>query len=76
MDRLGSLDRFEYFKRNVLARQSIEQARAAGWDAEGVEPSRWAASYARDQLHLPVREGTLESAGYTKVFDLGPMSRW
>jgi len=36
----------------------VEQARIAGWDAEGLEPSRWAAAYARDQLHVPVREGT------------------
>jgi SAM-dependent methyltransferase len=40
----------------------VEQARAAGWDAEGLEPSRWASAYAREQLRVPVAEGTLESA--------------
>lgn len=41
----------------------VEQARAAGWDAEGVEPSEWAARYAREQLGQPVRTGTLDEAG-------------
>jgi 2-polyprenyl-3-methyl-5-hydroxy-6-metoxy-1,4-benzoquinol methylase len=40
----------------------VEQARLAGWDAEGLEPSRWASAYAREQLRVPVGEGTLESA--------------
>lgn len=39
----------------------VEQARLAGWAAEGVEPSDWAAGYARDVLHQPVQAGTLES---------------
>jgi len=49
----------------------VEQARIAGWDAEGVEPSAWAATYAREQLQQPVREATLESAEYaSESFDL------
>jgi 2-polyprenyl-3-methyl-5-hydroxy-6-metoxy-1,4-benzoquinol methylase len=40
----------------------VEQARLAGWDAEGLEPSEWAASYARERLGLPVRRATLEDA--------------
>jgi 2-polyprenyl-3-methyl-5-hydroxy-6-metoxy-1,4-benzoquinol methylase len=40
----------------------VERARAAGWDAEGLEPSRWASGYARDILHQPVREGILDAA--------------
>ena len=49
----------------------VEQARAAGWNAEGVEPSRWAAAYARDQLRQPVREATLESAEFPSgTFDV------
>ena len=40
----------------------VEQARTAGWDAEGLEPSAWAAAYARDEVKVPVAEGTLETA--------------
>lgn len=39
----------------------VEQARQAGWLAEGIEPSEWAAGYARDVLHQPVQAGTIES---------------
>lgn len=42
----------------------VEQARLAGWEAEGVEPSEWASRYAREQLGVPVATGTLESARY------------
>lgn len=42
----------------------VEQARLAGWDAEGLELNRWAAEYARDRLGVPVRHGSLEEAGY------------
>jgi 2-polyprenyl-3-methyl-5-hydroxy-6-metoxy-1,4-benzoquinol methylase len=49
----------------------VEQARKVGWDAEGVEPSNWAATYARETLQQPVRQATLESAGYAdRSFDL------
>lgn len=42
----------------------VEQARAAGWEAEGIDPSDWAARFAREQLGVPVRTGQLEEAGY------------
>jgi 2-polyprenyl-3-methyl-5-hydroxy-6-metoxy-1,4-benzoquinol methylase len=41
----------------------VEVAREAGWDAEGVEPSLWATRQA-NQAGLPVRQGTLASAGF------------
>jgi len=39
----------------------VEQARRVGWDAIGVEPSDWAAAYARNELGVDVQTGTLES---------------
>ncbi len=36
----------------------VEVARAGGWDAEGVEPSRWAAELARSR-DLPVTQGAV-----------------
>lgn len=42
----------------------VAAARAAGWDAEGMEASRRAAQFAREQKGLPVRHATLESAGF------------
>lgn len=42
----------------------VEQARQAGWDAEGIEPSKWAAAYARDQVGVPVREGILDATAF------------
>lgn len=38
----------------------VERARRHGWDATGVEPSAWAAAYARDTLAQPVVTGSLE----------------
>lgn len=49
----------------------VERARFAGWQAEGVEPSTWAAAYARDILRQPVATGTLEGAEYpAATFDV------
>lgn len=42
----------------------VERARLAGWDAQGVEPSAWAAAHARDILDQPVTTGTLDEAAY------------
>jgi hypothetical protein len=42
----------------------VERARARGWEAEGVEPSAWAAAFARDTLQQPVQMTTLEQAGF------------
>ncbi|MDP3790113.1 MAG: class I SAM-dependent methyltransferase, partial [Candidatus Omnitrophota bacterium] len=38
----------------------LEAARQDGWDTYGVEPSRWAAAYARKELGLNVLEGAVE----------------
>ena len=52
----------------------VEQARAAGWDATGVEPSEWAAAHAREQLGLDVRTGTLDRVRYPDgAFDVVTM---
>lgn len=37
----------------------LDEARRAGYEVEGLEPSRDAAAYARERLGLPVRERTL-----------------
>ncbi len=37
----------------------VEVARERGWDAQGIEPSAWAAQFAQDH-GLPVLEGTLD----------------
>lgn len=41
----------------------VEAARAAGWEAEGVEPSSWAVRLARE-AGLPVRPGTLAANNF------------
>jgi SAM-dependent methyltransferase len=52
----------------------VEQARATGWDAMGVEPSEWAAAYARNELGVDVRPGTLESLQFPDAtFDVVTM---
>jgi len=38
------------------------EARKAGWDVEGLEPSRWAVDYARREFGLAVREGNVAGA--------------
>lgn len=40
----------------------LDEARGLGWEATGVEPSRWALRYARDNLGLNVIESSLEDA--------------
>src|SRR5262249_31066862 len=42
----------------------VQDALADGWQAEGIESSRPAAEFARDQKHLPVRHGVLEQANW------------
>lgn len=37
----------------------VEVARAAGWDAYGIEPSEWAVRQARERADLPLYLGTL-----------------
>jgi SAM-dependent methyltransferase len=41
----------------------LSEAERRGWKGRGVEPSRFAAEYARERLGLDVIEGTLEGAG-------------
>jgi 2-polyprenyl-3-methyl-5-hydroxy-6-metoxy-1,4-benzoquinol methylase len=49
----------------------LEIARDAGYEVAGVEPSRWAASYARKAKGLDVRTGGLAEAGLpTESFDV------
>ena len=40
----------------------LSEAKRRGWTAQGVEPSRFAAGFARERLGLDVQTGTLESA--------------
>lgn len=42
----------------------LQAARERGFAAQGVEMSAWASAYARDQLGLDVRTGTLEAAAF------------
>ncbi len=42
----------------------VKEAREAGWNAEGLEYSGWAAEYANQELGVPVRQGTLENSGF------------
>jgi 2-polyprenyl-3-methyl-5-hydroxy-6-metoxy-1,4-benzoquinol methylase len=39
----------------------LEQARERGWTVQGVEPSKWAADYARSTLGVPVFNGPIEA---------------
>jgi 2-polyprenyl-3-methyl-5-hydroxy-6-metoxy-1,4-benzoquinol methylase len=49
----------------------VEQARAVGWDAIGLEPSEWAAEFARRELGMEVFTGTLESMHFAdQAFDV------
>jgi 2-polyprenyl-3-methyl-5-hydroxy-6-metoxy-1,4-benzoquinol methylase len=62
-DRLGDLPAMPGRLLDVGAATGffVEQAREVGWDAVGVEPSEWAAAYARNELGVEVRTGTLEA---------------
>ena len=42
----------------------LQEAKAANWDAIGVEPSEFAARYAAEHAVCPVFAGTLEQAGF------------
>ncbi|NQT90533.1 MAG: methyltransferase domain-containing protein, partial [Candidatus Omnitrophica bacterium] len=49
----------------------LDEARQSGWEASGIEPSRWAAEYARDALGLDVTNGALEDSDIDKgAFDV------
>jgi 2-polyprenyl-3-methyl-5-hydroxy-6-metoxy-1,4-benzoquinol methylase len=48
----------------------VSTANAAGWQAEGIEPSKWGVAQAQ-QANVPVRQGTLGSGGFTpESFDV------
>jgi SAM-dependent methyltransferase len=75
-DRLGDLPKTRGTLLDVGAATGffVEQAAAVGWDAIGVEPSEWAAAYARDELRVDVRTGTLESMQFPDAtFDVVTM---
>lgn len=40
----------------------LREARDAGWEVEGIEASRWAVEYAREEMGLAVHEGSIASA--------------
>lgn len=42
----------------------LKAAQEDGWDIQGLEPSEWAARYAREKLHLSVKTGTLEETDF------------
>jgi SAM-dependent methyltransferase len=50
----------------------LEIARQHGWASTGIEPSEWAAAYARRELNLDVRAGTLDSlaGGLDDAYDV------
>ena len=50
--------------------QFLAQARAAGYNVAGLEPSRWAAGYARDRHGLEVAGATLADLPAGRQFDL------
>ncbi|MBN2125904.1 MAG: class I SAM-dependent methyltransferase [Deltaproteobacteria bacterium] len=41
----------------------LHEAKRAGWDAFGLEPSRWASEFARVHLNLNVVKGNMEDLG-------------
>jgi 2-polyprenyl-3-methyl-5-hydroxy-6-metoxy-1,4-benzoquinol methylase len=42
----------------------VRAAQDAGWDAEGVEPSRWSAEYGRSELGVDIFAGVLREAEF------------
>jgi len=42
----------------------VRAAQDAGWEAEGVEPSRWSAEYGREKLGVRIFPGTLREARF------------
>jgi len=47
----------------------LDEARKQGWEVYGVEPSAWAADYAKNQLQLPnIVQGSLNEANYPANF--------
>lgn len=50
-------------------------ARSLGFDAQGIEPSRWLSAYARSEYGLEVRQGLLQAGTYpARSFDV--ISLW
>jgi SAM-dependent methyltransferase len=43
----------------------LEEAKKQGWDVYGVEPSKWAADYAKDKLGVKVVNGTLLDTNFS-----------
>jgi 2-polyprenyl-3-methyl-5-hydroxy-6-metoxy-1,4-benzoquinol methylase len=46
----------------------LDRVRDAGWEAHGVEPSRWLAEYARRTFHVEVKPMTLREGGFPNAF--------
>ncbi len=46
----------------------VRAAQEAGWEAEGVEPSRWSAEYGRTQLGVRIFPGVLREAGFPDTY--------
>lgn len=42
----------------------LDEAQRQGWEAYGVELSRWAVNFAREKFHLNIFEGALKEAGF------------
>lgn len=46
----------------------LDEAKVAGWEAHGVELSRWCVDYARDRLGMDIFCGSLKKAGFKDSF--------
>ncbi len=51
----------------------LECARERGWNVSGVEPSRWAAEYARNELAVEIFNGPVERYTTDRSFDVVTM---